>query len=127
MNVGMWSSMAFRDAEAMMGWLKAVGFQEQAVYRDDTDPRTVVHAELVWPRGGGVMCSTYADRPDWPVQPGTAAAYLVCDDCDEVFESAVTAGASVLREPEDQDYGGRTAAVRDPEGNVWSMGTYPGE
>ena len=95
----MWTSMAFRDAEAMIGWLKAVGFQERAVYRDDTDPGTVVHAELVWPRGGGVMGSTFA----------------------------LAAGASVLHEPEDQDYGGRTATVRDPEGNVWSMGTYPGE
>ncbi|WP_131104612.1 VOC family protein [Ornithinimicrobium sufpigmenti] len=127
MSVGMWCSMAFRDAEAMMGWLRAVGFQESAVYRDEQDPSTVVHAELRWPRGGGVMCSTFRDQPDWPVQPGTAAAYLVCDDCDEVFARSVSAGATVLREPEDQDYGGRAAAVLDPEGNAWSMGTYAGE
>jgi uncharacterized glyoxalase superfamily protein PhnB len=127
MSVGMWCSMAFRDAEQMMGWLRAVGFQERAVYRDEQDPGVVVHAELLWPGGGGVMCSTFVDRADWPVQPGAAAAYLVCDDCDDVFARAVAAGASVLREPADQDYGGRAAAVRDPEGNVWSMGTYPGE
>lgn len=127
MNVGMWMSTPFKDTEAMMGWLGAVGFEERAVYRDEKDPRRVLHAEYTWPFGGGIMFSTYEDRPEWPVRPGTAAAYLVCDDCDAVFERAVSAGASVLRQPQDQDYGGRTAAFRDPEGNVWSVGTYPGE
>lgn len=127
MSVGMWMSMACTDAEAMMEWLKAIGFEEGAVYRDDKDPATVQHAEYLWPHGGGVMFSTYVDRPDWPVKPGSAAAYLVTDDCDRVFLRAVEAGASVLREPEEQDYGGRAAAVKDPEGNVWSVGTYPGE
>jgi uncharacterized glyoxalase superfamily protein PhnB len=126
MSVGVWHSLAFRDAEAMIQWLTAIGFEEAAVYRDDGDPSTVVHAEYRWPHGGGIMFSTFDDRPDWPVRPGTAAAYLVCDDCDAVFARAVSAGASVLREPEDQDYGGRSAGVQDPEGNVWSLGTYPG-
>lgn len=126
MDVGMWQSLAFRDAEAMTVWLRAVGFEEHAVYTDDKNPAKVVHAEYLWPRGGGIMFSSFEDRPDWPVRPGTGAAYLVCDDCDEVFARAVSAGATVLREPADQDYGGRSAGVRDPEGNVWSLGTYPG-
>lgn len=127
MDVGLWLSMTFEDTEAMMRWLEAVGFEERAVHRDDRDPRTVVHAEYVWPPGGGIMFSTYADRPDWPARPGSAAAYLVCDDCDDVFARATAAGATTLRPPEDQDYGGRVASVRDPEGNIWSMGTYAGE
>ena len=127
MTVGLWQCLTFQDAEAMMRWLVAVGFEERAVYRDDLDERRVVHAEYVWPHGGGVMFSTYADRPDWPVRPGTAAAYLVCDDCDDLHSRATAAGATTLRPPEDQDYGGRAATVRDPEGNLWSMGTYAGE
>lgn len=127
MSVGLWQSLAFRDAGAMIEWLTAIGFTENAIYRDEQDPSTVVHAEYLWPRGGGIMFGTYADLPDWPKKPGTGAAYLVCDDCDDVFARAVSAGASVLREPADQDYGGRSAAVQDPEGNIWSMGTYPGE
>ena len=38
-----------------------------------------------------------------------------------------SAGASVLRAPEDTDYGSRECAVRDPEGNRWSFGTYRGQ
>nr|WP_281497410.1 VOC family protein [Ornithinimicrobium sp. F0845] len=110
-----------------MGWLSAIGFQERAVYRDEKDPSTIVHAELVWPKGGGLMLGSFAEQPDWPKQPGTGATYLVCDDCDEVFRRAVAAGATVLREPADQDYGGRSASVQDVEGNLWSMGTYAGE
>lgn len=127
MSVGLWQSLTFRDVEAAMIWLKAIGFEERAVYRNQDDPAAVDHAEYLWPVGGGVMFGTYADTPDWPKQPGTAASYLVCDDCDDVFRRAVDAGATVLREPADQDYGGRSAAVQDPEGNIWSMGTYPGE
>ena len=39
-------------------------------------------------------------------------------------ERAVAAGATVLREVVDQDYGGRGGSVADPEGNHWSFGSY---
>jgi uncharacterized glyoxalase superfamily protein PhnB len=38
--------------------------------------------------------------------------------------SAARRPAEVLREPTDQDYGSRDFSVRDPEGFVWSLGTY---
>jgi uncharacterized glyoxalase superfamily protein PhnB len=34
------------------------------------------------------------------------------------------AGADIFFEPEDQDYGGRVYSARDPEGYVWSFGSY---
>jgi len=37
------------------------------------------------------------------------------------------AGADIIRKPEDTDYGSREFALRDPEGNLWSFGTYRGE
>jgi uncharacterized glyoxalase superfamily protein PhnB len=36
----------------------------------------------------------------------------------------VAAGARVVRELEDMPYGSREYSVRDPEGNLWSFGTY---
>ena len=36
----------------------------------------------------------------------------------------VAAGAEVLMELEDADYGGRGYSCRDPEGQVWSFGSY---
>jgi uncharacterized glyoxalase superfamily protein PhnB len=48
----------------------------------------------------------------------------VVDEVDAHFARAKAAGAEIIREPEDQDYGGRDYSARDPEGNVWSFGTY---
>ncbi len=40
---------------------------------------------------------------------------------------ATASGARALREPTDEDYGGRDCSLLDPEGNQWSFGSYPGE
>ena len=50
-----WHSMAFADADRMIEWLKAIGFTEHAAYRDETDATIVMHAEWLWPGGGGIM------------------------------------------------------------------------
>ena len=42
-------------------------------------------------------------------------------------EIARAAGAEIITEPHDTDYGSRDFAARDPEGNRWSFGTYRGE
>ncbi len=122
-DVKHWQSMAFRDAETMMRWLAAVGFTEHATFRDEADPSVVVHAEWLWPGGGGIMFGSVRDGAAVD-NPGGSAAYLVTDAPDAVFERAVAAGGRVLREMVDQDYGGRGGSVADPEGNHWSVGTY---
>lgn len=35
-------------------------------------------------------------------------------------------GGEILRPLAETDYGGREIMVRDPEGNLWSFGNYPG-
>lgn len=124
-GIGLWLSVRVRDADTMIGWLTAIGFTEHAIHRAPDDPTVVGHAEMVWPAGGGIMFGTHRDgSADWPSQPGTAAAYLVTDDPDRVHAAAVAAGGTSLYAPRDEDYGGRAAGVRDPEGNLWSFGTY---
>jgi uncharacterized glyoxalase superfamily protein PhnB len=63
----------------------------------------------------------------WPLRPGTFGAYVVTDDPDGLLRRSTAAGAKVLRELHDTDYGSRDFAVTDPEGNHWSFGTYRGE
>jgi uncharacterized glyoxalase superfamily protein PhnB len=50
--------------------------------------------------------------------------YVTIEDVDAHYERAVAAGAKVEMEIVDQPYGSRDYAVSDPEGNVWSFGTY---
>ena len=57
---------------------------------------------------------------------GAASVYVVTDEPDALFARATAAGAEVVRGLEDTDFGSRTFTVRDPEGNLWSFGTYSG-
>lgn len=125
-----WPTLKARDARALIDFcVAAFGFVEVVAYTDDTG--RVVHAELAWPAGGGVMlgegrASDPGDEGHWPVQPGTFGGYVVCDDPDVLFARAVAAGATAVREPFEQDHGSRDCTLIDPEGNHWQFGTYRG-
>ena len=124
MSIGIWPTLTYTDADAGIAFMTALGFTEKEIHRDPADASVVVHAQMLWPTGGGVMFGSHRPNPDWPTQPGQSSAYLVTENVDAVFAAAVSAGATALREPRDEDYGGRGATVTDPEGNLWSFGTY---
>ena len=122
-----WPTLRARDARALIRFLTdAFGFEETVVYGDGD---IVHHAQLSWPPGGGIMMgSARQDAGDsWPLQPGSFGAYVVTDDPDALFSRATAAGAEVITGLHETDYGSRDFAVRDPEGNRWSFGTYRGE
>ena len=122
-----WPTLRAADARKLIAFLvEAFGFDEVIVIGDGD---TVNHAELAWPPGGGIMLgSARNDEHDpWDVRPGSAGLYAVTDDPDALYARAVAAGAEVIRELNDTDYGSREFSVRDPEGNRWSFGTYRGE
>jgi uncharacterized glyoxalase superfamily protein PhnB len=123
-----WPTFRARDARGLIRFLvDAFGFEETVVYGEGD---RVDHAQLSGPLGGGVMLGSVregdADDP-LPARPGATAVYVVTDEPDRLFARAKAAGAEILREPQDTDYGSRDFAVRDPEGNRWSFGTYRGE
>lgn len=124
-----WPNLTYRDAPAAIAFLTtAFGFEQRIAHTRDGAPPVIEHAELRWPLGGGIMLAT-AGKDDSPFgrrQPGNDAVYLVCDDPDALFARATAHGATVVRELRDEDFGSRTFVVRDPEGNLWSFGTYTG-
>jgi uncharacterized glyoxalase superfamily protein PhnB len=67
------------------------------------------------------------ENDPWPLQPGSFGAYVVTDNPDLLHARAVAAGAEITTGLHETDYGSRDFAVRDPEGNRWSFGTYRGE
>jgi uncharacterized glyoxalase superfamily protein PhnB len=123
-----WPTLRARDALALIRFLaEAFGFEETVVYADGDQ---VHHAQLSWPEGGGIMLGSArpaSDGDQWPLTPGSFGAYVVTSRPDDQFTRATAAGAEVLMELHDTDYGSRDFAVRDPEGNRWSFGTYRGE
>ena len=50
--------------------------------------------------------------------------HLYVEDVDAVFQRAVKAGATPLREPEDQFYGDRSGQFEDPFGHRWNVSSH---
>jgi len=130
-NPTVWPVLAYRDAPAAIEFLTAAfGFEVTADFRREGDDAVVEHAQVRWPDGtGGAMLSSARtdDSPFAQRTLGNDAVYVVCTDPDALFARATGAGAEVVMGLTDQDYGSRDFTVRDPEGNLWSFGTYTGE
>jgi uncharacterized glyoxalase superfamily protein PhnB len=117
-------SLRYRDARAAIDWLvEAFGFEEKDVHADAEG--VIRHAELRG-FGGIVMLGTEPEGGDplWGEHAGQSWLYLSHDDVDALHDRAVAAGARIVRALQDTDYGSRDFSARDPEGNVWSFGTY---
>jgi uncharacterized glyoxalase superfamily protein PhnB len=52
------------------------------------------------------------------------SAYVVVSDADAIYARAKAAGAEIVIEIKDEDYGGRDFSCRDLEGHLWNIGTY---
>jgi uncharacterized glyoxalase superfamily protein PhnB len=123
-------SLRYRNAPAAIEWLcRAFGFEKHAVYADG---ETVHHAQLTY-GPGMIMLGSVDDSSEWGqriVQPDeiggreTQACSVVVSDADEHYAQARAAGAEIVVEIADQDYGGRAYTCRDLEGRLWWFGTY---
>jgi uncharacterized glyoxalase superfamily protein PhnB len=124
MAQSIYPTLRYRDAHAAIDWLeRAFGAERKDVHEDGG---VVVHAEIRI-EGDLVMLGTAREEGEFAqIAPpvGTASVYVAIADPDAHHARAVAAGAEVVRELVDLDYGSRDYAVRDPEGNLWNFGTY---
>ena len=117
--------LQYRDPRAAVEFLElAFGFAPLRV--DETPAGDVAHAEV---RVGDDVLMLSGARPDGPFgdHTGQGWCYVVLADPDAHHDRAVAAGAEVVYPLTDQPYGSRDYAARDPEGNLWSFGTYAPE
>jgi len=56
--------------------------------------------------------------------PIPSQLYVYVDSVDDTYMRAMKAGGTTEQEPTTQFYGDRTAAVKDPTGNVWWIATH---
>jgi uncharacterized glyoxalase superfamily protein PhnB len=120
-------AVRYRDAGAALEFLKsAFGAREKDVFRDDAG--AIRHAELLF--GSGIVMFGQHSQEGWmggePPRPlaSTLSLYIVVPDPDEHCAGARAAGAQIVRELQDTEYGSREYSARDLEGNLWSFGTY---
>jgi uncharacterized glyoxalase superfamily protein PhnB len=115
--------LTYDDAHAAIDFLeRAFGFERVAVHEGDDGK--VVHAELRFGEDLVGLSSTGAGDPVFQQGTGKTVVYVAVDEVDSLHDRAKAAGAEIVMAPADQDYGSRDFAARDPEGNIWSFGTY---
>ena len=129
--------LAYEDAAAAIDWLtKAFGLTEDAGQRYTDENGVIGHAEL---RHGDERIMLSTPNPEYE-SPKThrahcdAAArwldnpwvidgvFVAVDDLDAHHATAVAAGASILRGPEEPGIGLRIYAAEDLEGHRWMFG-----
>jgi uncharacterized glyoxalase superfamily protein PhnB len=109
----------------------ALGFLEQAFGFVTTlsvpgENGTIAHAEARLGDGMVMVGSTPRNSGFWGDQ--RQCVYLVVPDVDGHFARAEAGGATIVRPVVDTAHGSREYAARDPEGFLWSFGTYrPGQ
>lgn len=117
-------TLRYRDAPGAIEFLTtAFGFEARMVIEGEAG--TVDHAQLVLGTGM-IMLGSQRDDEYGRLLDDTAVSsvYVVVTDVSAHAEQARQAGATILMDPEEQDYGGSNYIARDLEGNIWSFGSY---
>ncbi len=129
MTGGVVPTLRYRDAHKAIEFLVAAfGFKVHSLFEDDDGH--VLHAELT--HGDGMVMLGDNRESEWgglvtsPSEAGkpTGGSYVIVDDPFAHAEQARQAGAEIVREPREEDYGGAGYTARDPEGYLWDFGSY---
>jgi uncharacterized glyoxalase superfamily protein PhnB len=84
----------------------------------------ISHAELSLGNGMIMIASGGKPGDDDPWKTERGGIYAVVADIDTHYQRAKAAGAEIVRPLADTGYSSREYSVRDPEGHLWSFGTY---
>lgn len=114
-------ALSYADPRAAVDWLtRAFGFRLKVAY--DAPDGSIAHAEMIF-GDGMVMFGSEKNRPAW-MEIGKQSIYAHVADVDAHYEQARAAGARIVRELQNTDYGSREYSACDPDGHFWHFGTY---
>jgi uncharacterized glyoxalase superfamily protein PhnB len=111
--------LLYEDVEAALDFLtRAFGFEETLRYAGTAGH--IDHAEMAY-GDGLLMMGDPGDEYRNPKRLGVASVQIYVDvaDVDATYERAKAAGAEIIEEPADQEYGMRRFGAQDPEGHSW--------
>jgi uncharacterized glyoxalase superfamily protein PhnB len=123
-DAALYPNLLYADADAAIDWLeRTLGFERREEHRDEEG--SIAHAELALGAAIVMLGSAGTGREPFRSLPaGGSLVYCAVDDVDGAYERARNAGAEVALELTDTDYGSRDFTLRDPEGNLWAVGSY---
>ncbi|QXI31017.1 VOC family protein [Pseudomonas vanderleydeniana] len=110
-------------AAAIDFYKKAFGATE--VMRLAMPDGSIGHAELRIGDSPLMLGTPCEDGPFVSPQGHTSVGiHLYVSDVDKQFETATAAGATVIKEVQDQFYGDRSCTLADPFGHVWFLASH---
>ncbi|HEY4198591.1 MAG TPA: VOC family protein [Mucilaginibacter sp.] len=104
------------NAAAFFDFTKNV-FGAQERYKAMRTETLIMHAEI----SIGDSVIMFADATEQHAKQN-AGLFIYVDDCDKVYQKALSSGAVTIMEPADQEYG-RSAGIKDSFGNTWWITT----
>ena len=111
-------SVCVDGAQKFLDFLKQV-FDAKERFRMDGPGGKIMHAELAI---GDSVIMVGDTTPEWTAKSNSLYVYV--EDVDTTYKRAIQAGATSVREPANQFYGDRSAAVADPFHNFWGIATH---
>ena len=120
--------LRYRDAGAAIDWLcRAFGFQ--VFLRVEGGPG-IEHARLILERNMIMLASLgrkgrFEQGFTTPRMAGgvTQSVLMIVESPDRLYESSLAAGAKIIDEIADFEFGGRLFSCRDIESHVWAFGS----
>ena len=123
-------ALRYRDVAAASDWLcAAFGFQKHLVATSEKG--VVRYAQLTF--GDAMLMlapvrdtalDKYMKQPDEIDGAETQSCYFRISDADAHYARSKASGAEIILDIQDDAFGGRSYACRDPEGHIWNFGTY---
>ena len=123
-------TMRYKDAPAAIEWLcNAFGFEKHLVVPGENE--TIAHAQLNFGNAMVMLGSEddneygkFVKTPKDLNGINTQTSYIIVNAIDEHYSRAIAAGARIVLDIKDEDYGGRGYSCQDPEGYIWNFGSY---
>lgn len=112
------------SAKAIAFYEKAFGARE--LIRNVIDGM-LIHAQIMIGDGIVMMSDENPEYGCFGPQPDTRSPvtiHLYVENVDDLFNTAVSAGAEAVMPPQDMFWGDRFALVKDPFGHLWSIATH---
>jgi PhnB protein len=110
--------LVVRDVTGLIQFLEQA-FDAKETERTQLPGGQIMHAQVTIGDSVVMMGEASEDNPT-----RTAMLHLYVEDADATYRQALAAGATSLREPQDEFYGDRGAGVSDAFGNQWWLATH---
>jgi catechol 2,3-dioxygenase-like lactoylglutathione lyase family enzyme len=120
LTIGARDLPSLRDFYTSLGWPLVVDLEDFAAFQTQGAVFTLYALDKL-------AADANAEAPTIRSFTGATLAVNVDDrsQVDEAMDAARSAGAQVVKEPVDMEWGGRSGYFTDPEGNYWEVAWVP--